>query len=184
MTGRGQCLVLLLFSAILLLDSHKSHRKLPPEAPVAFVRYTAPRALVRLEGEFHSAGIHKIPDGATLMDVINMAVPKVFPKVADRPIFDTQVSSGDIVTFSRKAGQEVEITFGKMKARERILLGMPLCLDQMGYTDWLELPGIGPGLAAAIIKYRQINGDFDGVEELQRVPGIGMGKASQLISIF
>lgn len=184
MTGRGQCLVLLLISAILLLPQFKSHRKLPPEAPVAFVRYTGLLSLIRLQGDWPSAGIHKIPDGARLMDVINMALPQVFPNVAAGPVLQTKVVSGDIISFSPKPGQDIEITFGKMKTKERMLLGIPLSLDMMEYDDLLLLPGIGPGLAAEIIKYRQINGGFRTPYDLQQVPGIGPGRAYGLIKYF
>ncbi len=35
------------------------------------------------------------------------------------------------------------------------------------------LPGIGPGRAEAIVRYRQQHGQFATVDELDRVPGIG-----------
>jgi competence protein ComEA len=35
------------------------------------------------------------------------------------------------------------------------------------------LPGIGPGKAGDIIEYRQNHGDFDTIEDIQNVSGIG-----------
>jgi competence protein ComEA len=43
-----------------------------------------------------------------------------------------------------------------------------------------DLPGIGPTLAAAIVQERERNGPFRTVEDLNRVPGIGDGRLSQL----
>lgn len=41
-------------------------------------------------------------------------------------------------------------------------------------ADQLQtLPGIGPSLSAAIIAYREANGNFNSIEELTNVPGIG-----------
>ena len=37
----------------------------------------------------------------------------------------------------------------------------------------LELTGVGPALAAAIIEDREMNGDFESPEALSRVSGIG-----------
>ena len=37
----------------------------------------------------------------------------------------------------------------------------------------LELTGVGPALAAAIIEYRNLNGNFPSAEALTRVSGIG-----------
>jgi competence protein ComEA len=48
-------------------------------------------------------------------------------------------------------------------------------------ADELEtLPGIGPTLAAAIIEERERNGSFHNVDDLNRVPGIGDGRLSQI----
>jgi competence protein ComEA len=48
-------------------------------------------------------------------------------------------------------------------------------------ADQLEvLPGIGPTLAAAIVQERERNGAFRSIDDLNRVPGIGPGRLSQL----
>ena len=42
------------------------------------------------------------------------------------------------------------------------------------------LPGIGPGKAKAILRYRQEHGPFQTIEELMRVPGIKEGTFAKL----
>lgn len=42
--------------------------------------------------------------------------------------------------------------------------------------DLIVLKGIGPSLAARIIKYREANGDFKSIDDLLSVRGIGAGK--------
>lgn len=39
-----------------------------------------------------------------------------------------------------------------------------------------EITGVGPSTAENIIKYRQENGNFSSIEDIQNVPGIGTGK--------
>lgn len=46
-------------------------------------------------------------------------------------------------------------------------------INTASQTQLEELPGVGPVLAAAIITWRQDNGEFTSVEDLQEVSGIG-----------
>ena len=42
------------------------------------------------------------------------------------------------------------------------------------------LPGVGPSLASAIVRYRQEHGPFQSVDDLENVPGIGPAKLASL----
>ncbi len=53
-------------------------------------------------------------------------------------------------------------------------------VNQAGLAELQQLPGIGPGLAAAIISDRQEHGPFVGVDDLDRVPGIGPATLERL----
>lgn len=44
----------------------------------------------------------------------------------------------------------------------------------------MELPGIGKGLAENIIQYREENGDFENIDELLNVKGIGQSRLENL----
>ena len=43
-----------------------------------------------------------------------------------------------------------------------------------------ELPGIGPSIAKKIIEYREQNGKFTSIDELQEVKGIGEAKLENI----
>lgn len=51
--------------------------------------------------------------------------------------------------------------------------GGPVNLNRAGAAELETLPGIGPVLAAAILRYRQDNGPFQTIDALENVPGIG-----------
>jgi competence protein ComEA len=56
----------------------------------------------------------------------------------------------------------------------------PLDLNTASAEQLDQLDGIGPGMAAAILKYREQHGGFGSVEELGEVPGIGEKRLASL----
>ncbi len=55
----------------------------------------------------------------------------------------------------------------------RRVLGMKIPLNTARVSDLTALPGIGLGKARGIVTYRQSQGPFTSLEDLQGVPGIG-----------
>jgi competence protein ComEA len=58
--------------------------------------------------------------------------------------------------------------------------GAPLNLNQATAEQLDGLDGIGPGLAAKILAYRDEHGGFGSVDELDQVPGIGATRLAAL----
>jgi competence protein ComEA len=56
----------------------------------------------------------------------------------------------------------------------------PVDLDLAGLEDLDRLPGIGPALAARIVADREAKGPFGSLEQLQRVKGVGPALAAKL----
>jgi competence protein ComEA len=104
--------------------------------------------------------------------------------VINQEILPSPVAGGDIIHLIRRDRQHIEITITRMKAQERMLLGIPLDVNLMGVQEWDALPGIGPALARAIVSDRQINGEFGSVDDLVRVPGMGKKKLSAIRRFF
>jgi comEA protein len=53
-------------------------------------------------------------------------------------------------------------------------------INRAGFYDLQALPGIGPAIAERIIAYRDSAGDFESVEELMKINGIGPAKLEKL----
>jgi competence protein ComEA len=56
---------------------------------------------------------------------------------------------------------------------ELVLLGRPVDLNRASAEDLAAVPGIGPGLAAEVVREREERGPFRSPDSLLRVRGIG-----------
>ncbi len=48
------------------------------------------------------------------------------------------------------------------------------------WVDWMQLEGIGPSLAQRIVADRDINGRFNSIDDVGRVPGIGPASLARM----
>ena len=147
----------------------------------AFSRPAVPTVTVRLSGDFPSPGIYSFPHGVSPLTAIKMTLGEGELFMLDS---GGQLASGDIVTLKLLGGKSAVITVVKMGVKERMLLSIPLDPDLLEPGEWSCLPGIGPVLSARIVADRHKNGAFGSLEGVQRVPGIGAGKLSQLRRYF
>lgn len=151
---------------------------------VAFSRFSSAQLVVRIKGSVSSPGIHRFPDGTTITNVINMTHVGSANVIVFKVSPDTLLKSGDIIYLRPCGGKKLELTVGYMRAKELMVLGIPLQPDLLNTEDWDALPGIGPELAKRIVSSRQIDGDFYSVDALKRVPGIAEGKIGQIRRYF
>ncbi|AXJ00050.1 competence protein ComEA helix-hairpin-helix repeat region [Cyclonatronum proteinivorum] len=82
-----------------------------------------------------------------------------------------------------KVGQRVARTQEDLEARVRSAPDFPINLNTAPLEELVLLPMIGPARAEAIIAYRQANGPFTDLDDLQRIRGIGPGIVER-ISVF
>lgn len=61
----------------------------------------------------------------------------------------------------------------RMSGRQLICAGQRIDVNLAEAKDFTALPGIGPGLAARIVHYRDLHGYFTSTTDLQGIPGIG-----------
>jgi competence protein ComEA len=184
-TERKTRLVLLLISALICTVMLFTGRDADHDGmPAAFLHYTSGARIVRLKGSVPKPGIYSFPEHVTLGTVINMTAPSLAGNITDIRLLERYLESGEIIEAVARNQQHIEIIIYRMKARERLLLGIPLNPDEMDMADWEAMPGIGPKLAKAIIDDRQKYGDFGSLDSVQRVPGVGGERLNALKMYF
>lgn len=185
MMERSRRLILFIAAAILsaaiFLKGHAPFRR---NGDVAFLPFTSSGVTIRLKGNAKTSGVYILPEGVTVGDVIILTA--TVPGVASQtsPLLDTRLRPGDVLEVAGGNPQRAEISLKKMKAGERVLLGIPLHPDRMDIDDWVSLPGIGAKMARIIVDDRQNNGDFCSVDTLRRVPGMGEKKMDMIRKFF
>lgn len=83
------------------------------------------------------------------------------------------------VTVLERREENVSVSSAQPSQEEErpdsLLPGEKINLNTADELELQRLPGIGEKRAADIIAYREANGPFESVEELDEVPGIGQG---------
>ena len=70
-------------------------------------------------------------------------------------------------------------TVRSLTGLELVLLGRPVDLDRASVEDLAAVPGIGPGLAAEVVRDREEHGPFGTPDALRRVRGMGPARTER-----
>lgn len=151
------------------------------------------KIVVHITGAVKKTGILVLPEGARIADAI---------RAAEGTTKDADLEEVNLA-YTLEDGQKLYIPKkqDKTKIEEKVYItsesGNNVIKDSMStntgkgenqkvnintatQSQLEELPGIGPSIAARIIEYRQQNGKFQKIEELQNVKGIGDAKFSNV----
>jgi competence ComEA-like helix-hairpin-helix protein len=73
----------------------------------------------------------------------------------------------------QKDREGVRVGLFPLEGKKKMLLGIPINLNNATPDDLSSLPGIGPHIAAEVILFRKTRGTFLKIEDLKAVHGIG-----------
>ncbi len=137
--------------------------------------------IVHITGEVNKPGIVVLKSNSRIADAINKAGGAT--KEADLNQINLAYILEDgqkiyIPNKNEKIDEDEYITEGNRNniGNNNSKEGEKVNINEAMQTELEELPGIGPSLASRIIEYREQNGDFKKIEELQNVKGIGDAK--------
>lgn len=135
---------------------------------------TAPPVLrVHVAGAVVRPGVIEVPQGSIVQDAIIAAgglTAEADPAQLNlaAPVADgMQILIGTVSAPLGEIGGADPVANGPGGANG------PLDLNTATQADLEDLPGVGPVMAGAILAWREENGRFNSVEELQEISGIG-----------
>jgi competence protein ComEA len=153
-------------------------------APSPTSSTTAAQLVVHAAGAVVVPGIHSVPPGSRVSDLLAAAGGPAPDADLDRVNLAAAVADGERVWFPR-LGEEAEppVVAGSGGGGASGGDGgppAPIDLNVATAEELDTLPGVGPATAAAILEHRSTHGPFTSVEDLLDVPGIGEAKLEQL----
>ncbi|MBN1831827.1 MAG: helix-hairpin-helix domain-containing protein [Deltaproteobacteria bacterium] len=159
-------LVLLSFLLILYyLNTTLTHSR-PPRAS------SKGDFFIEVAGDVESPGVYRFDYPPDIMELMKKAgVPNV-DMASPQTSVEGPLSTGKVVTVCQEA-LDTRFVISEMSAFYKMTLGIPISLNKESETGLTAIPGIGPGLAKAIVQERSKRGGFQRVNDVLSVKGIG-----------
>jgi competence protein ComEA len=140
----------------------------------------ASRVVVHVAGAVRHPGVYRLPARSRVVDAVRRAGGT--RRHADLAALNlaAKLEGGRQVLVPRRGAAPAAAGGATGAGGAAAAPAMPLDLNTATAEQLDQLDGIGPGMAAAILKYREQHGGFGSVEELGEVPGIGEKRLASL----
>ena len=149
---------------------------------------------IHITGEVKKTGILYLEKGSRIVDAIEAAGGKTKNANLDQVNLAYVLEDGQKIYIPNKnekveagayiianSGNNVLVEGGK-NSKDTNSKGVSgkVNINSANQSELESLPGIGSALAQRIIEYRESNGDFEKIEDIQNVKGIGDSKYSNI----
>ena len=150
-----------------------------PTIGVSSVPTTAPSAsiVVHIAGAVRQPGLYRIAKGARVADLLELAGGPGDDLDLDRTNLAEPLTDGARIWLPRR-GQPSPAVSGGVESSGSHPAAVDINTATAAQLD--TVTGIGPSLAAAIVKERDAHGPFRTVDDLRRVKGIGASKLESI----
>lgn len=138
------------------------------------------KIIVHITGEIENEGIIETKKDARIADVIDEAGGTTAEADLSKINLAYSVKDGQKI-YIPNINDEQEEKYITEEAGENVIVEEEKVTDKVNIntakqTELETLSGIGPSTALKIINYRKENGDFETIEDLKNVPGVGEAK--------
>jgi len=152
---------------------------------------TAVALVVHAAGAVSQPGVHRLPAGSRVADLLAVAGGPTAEADVDRLNLAAPLTDGERVYVPRVGEVAVAPAVGPSGSAAGspgsgsgggtgAAPGTPIDLNRATEAELDVLPGVGPATAAAIVRHREANGPFSRVDDLLEVRGIGPAKLESL----
>ncbi|AWE08116.1 transporter [Lysinibacillus sp. 2017] len=157
-----------------------------PEIEQPLVDSSPQSIVVDVKGAVRYPGVYTLEDGQRIVDAIELAggyIDQANPSIINH----AQKLQDEMVIYIPKIGEEISETIEQLVQVPQTTTSSSgssksgkINLNQADENGLTQLPGVGPSKAKAIIQYRTEQGQFQVIEDLKKVTGIGEKTFEQL----
>lgn len=185
LTGAVVILVVLALGGRFLLRPDANADALRVEPVVAVETTTtdsapAAQVVVHVVGAVRSPGLYRLDEGSRVADALALAggtVPKADLAAVN---LAAQLVDGTQVVVPKTGRRDQAPSAAVSGAAGAPAPAGPIRLNAATLEQLQEIPGVGPVTAQRIVEFREQNGPFRSVDELDAVPGIGPKRLEQM----
>ena len=150
------------------------------------------KIVIHITGQVKNPGLVYLDEGARIADAIKEAGGSTKDAALDKVNLAYVLEDGQKIYIPNKNEKISEIQYIITDSGENVLKDTgkesnvkggikKVNINSANQEELETLPGVGPALAVRIIEYRNSNGKFEKVEDVQNVKGIGDSKFTNII---
>ena len=139
--------------------------------------------IVHITGSIQNPGIVTIPKGSRIIDVISSAGGATSDADFSKINLAYIVSDAQKIYIPSINDDFSETNYISSLPGKNVLeenLSTKININTASQSELETLPGVGPSTALKIINYRTKNGNFEKIEDIMNIPGIGEAKFKNL----
>ena len=149
------------------------------------------KIVIHITGQVKNPGLVYLDEGARIADAIKEAGGSTKEAALDKVNLAYVLEDGQKIYIPNKNEKISEIQYIITDSGENVLKDTgkesnvkggikKVNINSANQEELETLPGVGPALAVRIIEYRNSNGKFEKVEDVQNVKGIGDSKFTNI----
>jgi competence protein ComEA len=144
--------------------------------------------LVDIGGAVHNPGVYELPVDCRVKDAVDAAGGLLPDAARDGVNLAARLKDGEKLiipkigtplVYPQQAAPDSQ-QMGSLSTETNSGPAGPININTATIEQLDSLPGIGPGIAAQIIEYRESHGLFTKIEQIQNVSGIGESRFEQI----
>ncbi len=158
--------MILLLGANLIMEYNKTVREIPRGEV-----YNKPVVKVYVTGQVQNPGVYELENDKRIVDAIEMAGGATENGNIEELDLAEFLTDGQTIRVNPKPDETAQ-TVQTSAETPKISVGGKININTADVAELSKLSGIGEALSKRIITYRESNGNFKTIEDIQKVSGI------------